>query len=151
MVHDPWPLLSSPCSRLSSLCASDGALPAAGLIQHLFTPGFELVARLPLGVLLRVRDPIANVEKEPQVFNHPRQVPIVRYLVGGLVVPDFQVLFALLSAVTLGLVDEIGAPVGIERGHALLGEIEVVRAIVEAFLRLGVGLECSLLSGGGLR
>ena len=43
------------------------------------------------------------------------------------------------------LADELDALVGVERRHAELGELEVVGAVVEALLRLGVRLHRAAL------
>ena len=61
-----------------------------------------------------------------------------------------RVLVALLLAVVRRLADELDAGVGIERGHALLGEVEVVGAVVEALLGFGIRPQRPALLGGGV-
>ena len=49
-----------------------------------------------------------------------------------------RVVVAFLLAVAGGLADVFRPGIGIERRHALFGELEVVGAIEETFLRLGI-------------
>src|SRR6185503_6950063 len=60
------------------------------------------------------------------------------HLVGEIVVVATGVFLALLDAVIRGLAGELDARVRIERRHALLGELEMVRPVIETLLRLGV-------------
>ena len=108
------------------------------MLEHRVALRLELVARLPLRQRVRFGHAIADGKKHHQVFARTAQIPIGPDDVGRLVVVVFSVVITDLFAVLRRLSDEIHAFVGIERRHTLLGEVEVIGSIVEAFFRLGV-------------
>ncbi len=133
--------------RARTLTARRTARKARGL-ELLVALRLELGARLPFRELVGLRDPVADREEHLEVLARAAQVPVGPHLVGRLVVVALGELVAQLLAVAGRLADEVHALVGIERGHALLGEVEVIRAVVEALLGLGIGPdEPPLLAG----
>ena len=64
----------------------------------------------------------------------PGEVPVRLHLVAGLVIVLRRVLLLLALAEVGRLADVLPSPLGIERGDALLGELEMVGAVVIALL-----------------
>ena len=95
------------------------------VLQHRVARGLELVARLPVGILGRLRDTVANGEKHLQVFDGAAQVPIGLNHVARLVVVVLGVVVSHLLAVLFrGLADEVRSFIRIERGDTLFGEVK---------------------------
>jgi len=100
----------------------------------------KLCPRHPFGHVGIIGDAISNQKVELGILDRPAQVPVRLNLVGGLVIPLGSKLSPLFQPPALGLADEIHSCFGVERRNAILGKLEVVGAVVEAFLRLGVEL-----------
>src|SRR5436190_21807981 len=84
-------------------------------LQHLVALRLELVARLPLGKLVGLRDPIPDGEKHFQIFARSAQVPIGLYRVGRLMIVVLRVIVSDFLAVVRRLADKVDALIGIER------------------------------------
>ena len=95
--------------------------------------------------IARGRDGMADLEERLHVLHTAAEVPVGLHLVRRLVIVVVRVLVALLHAVTVRFPDVVDARIGVERRHALLGELEMVRAVVEPLLRLGVGTHGAIL------
>ena len=67
--------------------------------EHCIASRFELVSRLPLRVLRRLRHAIADREEDFQVFDRAAEIPIRFYDIGRLVVVVLGVIVANLLTV----------------------------------------------------
>src|SRR5690625_51976 len=101
------PPLSWPCGVRTSVSPYTLALVSSGLTQHLVPDRLELCPRIPFGVVLTHRDPVADHEEELGVLDCATQIPIGFDLIRWLVVVVFGVLRPLLLTIALGLPDEL--------------------------------------------
>src|SRR5436190_7847505 len=104
-------------------CLRDGR---SLLFQHRIAPGFELVARFPLGELVGLRDAIADREKYHQILARAAQIPVLCHHIGRLMVVARGVVVAYLLAVVGRLADVVDSGVGIERRYTLPGKVEMI-------------------------
>src|SRR5690242_12788968 len=107
--------------------------------QHAVPPRLELVAGLPGGPGVGVRHANPGREQHPEIVHRPAQVPVGLHLVADVVVVVIGVLVPLGLAVAVWLPDVVDPAVEEERGHPLLGELEMVGPVVEPLLRFGIG------------
>src|SRR4029079_3408471 len=98
------------------------------------------VARRPRRIAIGLRDAVADREEQLRVLGETREIPGREHLALRLVVAPLAGPLAGLEAEAGRLADVVDAGVGVERRHADLGEVEVIRAVVEALLQLGIGL-----------
>src|SRR5882724_10612667 len=106
--------------------------------QHCIPAGFEFIAGFPFGILVGVGDFVTQFKEDAEVFDGTGELPIGLHLVAGLVVVVGVEILAHLLAETGWLADECGPRFGVEGGYAFLRELEMIGAVVEAFLRFGV-------------
>ena len=111
-------------------------------LEHGLAAGAELAVRLPLGEAISLAPrgmPTSRMTLASSAA--PLKVPVGLHLVADLVIVLLGVLVLLLLGVVGRLVDVIPPRLGIERRDTLLGELEVVGAVVVALLGLGVGTD----------
>src|ERR1700674_4447766 len=107
-----------------------GALLVAGCcLQLRIAPGLELVPGLPAWKSVGLGHAVPDREKHFQVFPGSAEIPVRLHDVGRLVIVVLRVAVACLPAEIGRLADEIEALVGVERGHALFREAEVIGSI----------------------
>jgi len=95
-------------------------------------------------------DAIADREEHLQIFDGAAEIPIRFYDIARLVIVVLGVIVSDLLTVTRRLADEFDALIRIERRDALLGKVEMVRAVVEPLLRFRIGPDGAPLLGGRL-
>src|SRR5690606_19714647 len=113
---------------------------SAQRLERLETGGLELVPRVPARHLVRFGDDEARPEPESRVLHHAVEAPFRGQLVARLVIVVLIVLLDALDAPAFRPPDEVGAGAKIERRHADLREIELIRSIVVALVGELVGL-----------
>ena len=120
--------------------ASSAPRPSAhaSLRPSSITLRLEFISRLPLGNCITVRDVVADLEQHLYVLHAAGQVPVRLHFVRRLVVV-VVVYSSRFCSRSRRLADELDSGIGVERGHALFGELEMIGPVVEPFLRLGVG------------
>src|SRR4051812_2160306 len=131
LLPAPCSLLPAPCCLLPAACPAPCRLLP---LHHRVALRLELVPRLPLRQLVGIRHAVADGKEQLRVFDGAAQIPVRLHLVRRGVVVVLGVFVALLLSPVRGLADEVDTGVGVERGHSLLGEIEMVRPVVEALL-----------------
>src|SRR5262249_52813404 len=108
-----------------SRCTSNSGAPAR-LSQTLVAHGAELVARLPVGHVGRVRRFPRHPEAELRHLRPFRPVPVEIELVARLVIAMRAVVVRLLVAPRLALADHVVPGIDRHRGDADLAEAEVI-------------------------
>src|SRR5208282_1798556 len=98
--------------------------------EHGLAASAELAVRFPLGEAVPLCHAIPDLENNLQVLGRTGEVPVGFHLVADLVIVLLGVLILLLLRVIGGFVDVLPPALGVERGDALLGELEMVGAIV---------------------
>src|SRR5579863_962002 len=119
---------------------SDSRSPQRGIPD-----GFKFGSGLPFGHVRIIGDAVSDEEVELAIFDGAGQVPVRLNLVGGLVIPFGGIFSALFKPPSVGLADEIHTLIRIEGGNAIFGKLEMVGAIVKAFLGFGIELNDAVL------
>src|SRR5271157_4821514 len=118
--------------------------------EHGLAAGAELAVWFPLGEAVPLGDAIPDLENGLQVLGRAGEVPVGSHLVADLVIVLLGVLILLLLRVIGGFVDVLPPALGIERGDALLGELEMVGSIVIPLFGFGVGPDGAPAGAGNL-
>src|SRR4029077_17537610 len=117
-----------------------GSIARLGRSQHGVSFRLEFRSRLPFKHDVAVCHAVTNEKIKLGVLDRATHVPIALNLVGGLVVVLGGIFLPHIQAPTFGPAYEIDPPVWIKRGHAFLGEAEMIGPIEVSFLRFGIGL-----------
>ena len=119
-------------------------------LQHGLACRPKLVAGPPLGKPVRVGHAIAHCQEDFEIFSGAAQIPRRLHNVARLVVVVLVVGAQNLLAKFERLTEILDALDWIESWHPLLGEAEVIRAVVETFFRFRIAPDNTALFTGGV-